>query len=204
MTSEASAESGALYTESVQRRREPLATRLQTPLHLTYQHGLQANVNRPGTSTQPYYSHQAAIGPSSSGNPSYYPFWPSAGGYSYSGNHQASQLGSFMQYQPQNVTSDPHTLGTASQVSISARPKAPTPSPSPPPPESYRHWDEIIVSFLKRLGLTQAVVGFEVDILVMNPAWEQKNVPGALEELTKNISVGNHLGSRKINLNTSR
>ena len=205
MTSESS-ESGALSTGSVQQYKSPAANS-QAPVHLTYQHGLQSsNVNRSGTSTQPYYSPQAAIGPSSSGNPSYYAFsswpagWPSTGGYAYPVNYQASQQGSYAQYQPRNVTSNSQPVykpGTASQVNVSTRLKAPTPSPSPPPPESYRHWDEIIVLFLKRLGLTQAVAGFEADILVMNPVSEQKNVRDALEELNKNISVGNRLVSGK-------
>lgn len=37
--------------------------------------------------------------------------------------------------------------------------------------------------------MTQAVAGFEADILVMSPVWEEKKVPDALDELSRNISV---------------
>jgi hypothetical protein len=51
----------------------------------------------------------------------------------------------------------------------------------------------------------QAVAGFEADILVMNPAWEQKKVPDALAELSRNISVGILPVSKPcMDLNTSR
>jgi hypothetical protein len=166
-----------------------------TPV-LTYQRGLQANnLNRAGTSSQPYYPPQATVsGPSSSGNPSYYSYsswpsgWPSVGGYAYTGNYQVPQQGSFVQYNVSSDVAQPVSIpGTAPQAHIS---KSPVPSPSSPPPESYRHWDEVILLFLKRLGLTQAVAGFEADILVMNTVWEQKKVPDALTELSRNISVG--------------
>jgi hypothetical protein len=133
-------------------------------------------------------------------NPNYYGYsswqsgWPSVGGYAYPGNYQAPQQGSFVQYQPQN---------DVPQAKIPTKAKSPTPSPSPPPPESYRHWDEVIVSFLTKLGLTQAAAGFEADILVMNPEWEQNKVPAALKELCMNISVGFASSSKDMHLNTS-
>ncbi|KAG5650382.1 hypothetical protein H0H81_012424 [Sphagnurus paluster] len=65
----------------------------------------------------------------------------------------------------------------------------PVSTPSPPPPETYRHWDQLIYSFLSKLGLHQAVAGFEADLLIMNATWEQKTVPGALSELAKGISI---------------
>ncbi|KAG5641894.1 hypothetical protein DXG03_003981 [Asterophora parasitica] len=73
------------------------------------------------------------------------------------------------------------------------KPKSPSPpppprSPSPPPPETYRYWDQAIHGFLTRLGLTQAAAGFEADFLVMNPTWEQKNIPGALTDLAKQLA----------------
>jgi len=182
---------------------DPPAASSQHPIHLTYLHGLQANdLDRAGTSTHPYYSPQTA---SSSGNASYYNHlwqsgWPSVGVYGYPGNYQVPQQGSFVQPQLQNVISDValpvHTPASAPQANIPTRPKSPMLSPSPPPPESFRHWDEVIMLFLTRLGLTQAAAGFKADILIMNPAWEQKKVPDAVTELSKNISVSVLLFSR--------
>ncbi|KAI0744095.1 hypothetical protein C8Q80DRAFT_1272681 [Daedaleopsis nitida] len=62
-------------------------------------------------------------------------------------------------------------------------------SPSPPPshPEYHRDWDAIIKSFLSAMGLTQALRGFEADMLVLNPEWERKRVPSALAELMKDL-----------------
>ncbi|KAK0443768.1 hypothetical protein EV421DRAFT_1803181 [Armillaria borealis] len=37
------------------------------------------------------------------------------------------------------------------------------------------------------MGLVQALRGFELDMLVLNPAWERETVPGALERLIENI-----------------
>ncbi|THH12676.1 hypothetical protein EW146_g7472 [Bondarzewia mesenterica] len=70
--------------------------------------------------------------------------------------------------------------------------KRPTPSPSPPPPELPRHWDAALKTFLSRVGLTQALRGFETDMLVLNPDWEANEVPPALTELRDNLSIGKH------------
>ena len=66
-------------------------------------------------------------------------------------------------------------------------PKVPTPTPSPPPPEFHRHWDSVIVSFLSSLGLSQALRGFENDMLVVNEDWERQMVPKAIGELMKDL-----------------
>ena len=65
----------------------------------------------------------------------------------------------------------------------------PSPSPSPPPPELPRHWDTALKHFLTRLGLTQTLRGFELDMLVMNPDHERSVVPGAIKDLLQNLSV---------------
>ena len=67
--------------------------------------------------------------------------------------------------------------------------KPKTPSPSPPPPEFHRHWDAVIVSFLRALGLHQALRGFENDMLVMNDDWERSKVPKAIGELMRDMMV---------------
>ncbi|KAJ7085849.1 hypothetical protein C8R43DRAFT_1142473 [Mycena crocata] len=66
-------------------------------------------------------------------------------------------------------------------------PPLPPPAPSTPPPPQYRQWDRVVKDFLARLGLNQAVSGFEADLLVMNPDFERLNVPSALSELLQGI-----------------
>ncbi|KII92625.1 hypothetical protein PLICRDRAFT_89194 [Plicaturopsis crispa FD-325 SS-3] len=60
-------------------------------------------------------------------------------------------------------------------------PKARTPTPSPLP--FHKYWDKALAAFFTRLGLTQTLRGLEADMIVMNPDWEQGQVPGALEDL---------------------
>ncbi|KAF8075941.1 hypothetical protein FPV67DRAFT_1604644 [Lyophyllum atratum] len=118
--------------------------------------------------------------------------WSNAGAYPYSAAYQTSQPYSqpaFVPYQPQNYAPLYSPVPTPP---IASRPRQKTPppsSPSPPPPEAYRDWDKAIHTFLTRLGLTQAAAGFEADLLVLNPTWEQNNVPDALAELTTQISL---------------
>ena len=66
----------------------------------------------------------------------------------------------------------------------------PAPNPHLPPPPPYKkHWDSAIKSFLRSVGLTQALRGFESDMLVLNSDWEGKRVPSALAQLVQDISV---------------
>ena len=52
------------------------------------------------------------------------------------------------------------------------------------------NWDSALKIFFKETGLVQALRGFELDMLVLNSAWERETVPGALERLVENIMVG--------------
>ncbi|KAK0201591.1 hypothetical protein DFS33DRAFT_1276458 [Desarmillaria ectypa] len=54
-------------------------------------------------------------------------------------------------------------------------------------PDNSQSWDSALKMFLQEMGLTQALRGFELDMLVLNPAWERQTVPGALESLIENI-----------------
>ncbi|KAJ8494965.1 hypothetical protein ONZ51_g1986 [Trametes cubensis] len=68
--------------------------------------------------------------------------------------------------------------------------KIPTPTPSPPPsppPEYHKDWDAVIKSFLSSIGFTQALRGFEADMVILNPEYERKKVPGALGDLMKGL-----------------
>ncbi|KAI0645795.1 hypothetical protein C8Q79DRAFT_1071341 [Trametes meyenii] len=66
--------------------------------------------------------------------------------------------------------------------------KTPAPPPSPSPPPEYRKdWDALIRTFLSTIGFSQAVRGFEADMLILNPEYERKRVPAALGVLMKDL-----------------
>ncbi|KDQ55821.1 hypothetical protein JAAARDRAFT_48664 [Jaapia argillacea MUCL 33604] len=153
-----------------------------------------------------YYSPPAQVTAGSSNNPSgpsYYnystPSWQNSWSYSYSSAapyHQ--QYPSYTsQYQgqhrhttyPQQPASQPHPQPETPRQ----KRKSPTPSPSPPPPAFHKDWDAIFKSFLERLGFTQALRGFEADILVLNPELERQEVPRALVGLVADLARLEHL-----------
>ncbi|KAF9070380.1 hypothetical protein BDP27DRAFT_1323948 [Rhodocollybia butyracea] len=80
--------------------------------------------------------------------------------------------------QPGLPSSKPPTVNFA-QTS-----KAPSPSP---PPEPSKNWDHALKTFLESIGMTKALRGFELDMLVLNSDWEKQKVPGALQELATSI-----------------
>lgn len=47
----------------------------------------------------------------------------------------------------------------------------------------------MIREFLTAAGLTQAVRGFDADVVVMNPGFEHDVVPGALDNLLESLVV---------------
>lgn len=162
------------------------------------------------TLTHPYAAgapSQDTTSPSFPGQPYYnYSAWRSGwpvGAYPYSGGGHTYQPGpgqhypqsSYTQYQPQSISQNLTPPQQNSAVPISQEPKSPT----PPTSDAYRHWDEMIKSFLTRIGLTQAFRGFESDLLVMNPDWERKVVPDALEALRRNLLV-----CRAVHISTHR
>ncbi|KAL5523940.1 hypothetical protein ACEPAG_8113 [Sanghuangporus baumii] len=51
-----------------------------------------------------------------------------------------------------------------------------------------KEWDSVLVSFFRRLGLQQALVGFHEDMLLLNEDWERKEVPGAINALVQDLS----------------
>lgn len=68
-----------------------------------------------------------------------------------------------------------------------------------PEPEFHRHWDEVICSFLKKVGMNQALKGFEDDMIVMNADWERQKVPGAIGDLMKDLmNLGKTKGSETL------
>ncbi len=55
--------------------------------------------------------------------------------------------------------------------------------------ENNQSWDCALKIFLNDMGLVQALRGFELDMLVLNPGWERETVPSALERFIENIKV---------------
>ena len=63
------------------------------------------------------------------------------------------------------------------------------PSPVPHAPDNPLEWNAVIKDFLSAAGLTQAVRGFDADMVIMNPGFERDIVPGALEDLLDSLVV---------------
>lgn len=118
-----------------------------------------------------------------------------AGQFAYPGYQQ------IYQQPPLSSQSQP----TAQPAAIPTRVYNPIPLPPPPPPEVKPllpprtptpelelppHWDVALTAFLKRAGLTQALSGFKLDILTMNPDWERVEIPKALDVLLTHVQVG--------------
>ncbi len=51
--------------------------------------------------------------------------------------------------------------------------------------ENNQSWDCALKISLNDMGLVQALRGFELDMLVLNPGWERETVPSALERLLR-------------------
>ncbi|KAF5372039.1 hypothetical protein D9615_008036 [Tricholomella constricta] len=153
------------------------------------------------SSTQPSSASPQSALPTQAHNQSYYNTfsswqanWTPTVGYPYSTASRPYAQTAFLPYQPPSSYTPQNNPHFTTTQTPKAKPRSPTPprptlSPSPPLPETYRHWDQVIYAFLTRLGLTQAASGFEADMLVMNPTWEQNNVPDALTELAKHIQL---------------
>ncbi|KAF9268825.1 hypothetical protein L218DRAFT_994645 [Marasmius fiardii PR-910] len=144
----------------------------------------------PGTSSSsshPYYDSTTA------GHGVWKNSWTMAYPYStQSTNNPYSPQFAFTQFQPSSYQSHYKLPAGNNQTSTyqhvepkSAKTKPRSPSPSPPDP--CRDWDVLLRAFMKRLGLTQTLEGFELDMLVMNRDWEESNIAASLEELVKGI-----------------
>ncbi|KAK1230249.1 hypothetical protein PQX77_006678 [Marasmius sp. AFHP31] len=141
-------------------------------------------------SGQPYYDSAAGVWKNS---------WTMAYPYSTqptpSGSNPYAQQFAFTQFQPSTFQShyklpiNPGQSSTSRSVDAKNAVKAKPPSPSPPPPDPCRDWDVLFRSFMKKLGLSQALKGFELDMLVMNSEWEENHIASALDELVKGVQV---------------
>ena len=63
------------------------------------------------------------------------------------------------------------------------------PSLAPSTTDNSREWSAVIRDFLSAAGLTQAVRGFDADMVIMNPSFEHDVVPGALDDLLDSLVV---------------
>ncbi|KAL0072323.1 hypothetical protein AAF712_000086 [Marasmius tenuissimus] len=141
-------------------------------------------------SGQPYYDSAAGVWKNS---------WTMAYPYSAqsapSGSNPYAQQFAFTQFQPSTFQShyklpiNPGQPSTSRSVDAKNAVKAKPPSPSPPPPDPCRDWDVLFRAFMKKLGLSQALKGFELDMLVMNSEWEENHIASALDELVKGVQV---------------
>lgn len=55
----------------------------------------------------------------------------------------------------------------------------------------FKHWDQALKDFLANMQLTQALRGFENDMLVLNPDWETKTVPLAMAKFLRTLVAMN-------------
>ncbi|KIL57847.1 hypothetical protein M378DRAFT_188368 [Amanita muscaria Koide BX008] len=55
----------------------------------------------------------------------------------------------------------------------------------------FKHWDQALRDFLVNMQLTQALRGFENDMLVLNPDWETKTVPLAMAKFLRTLVAMN-------------
>ncbi|KAH9944692.1 hypothetical protein B0H21DRAFT_694713, partial [Amylocystis lapponica] len=123
----------------------------------------------------------------------YYNYPPGAWGNAWPMGTYPYNAPEAYQYSQMNVL--PAAQGAQQNQSYYRSPAQPTvktktPSPSPSPaPEFRQQWDAVIKTFLSAVGLTQALRGFEADMIVMNPEWERKKVPIALGDLMKDLLI---------------
>ncbi|KAG2154364.1 uncharacterized protein EDB93DRAFT_1131789 [Suillus bovinus] len=117
------------------------------------------------------------------------PSYPYIASGSVSGQQTHYTQVPYPQYQPPAVTYQPRQ-----RTKVVQKPRSPTPEP-----ELHRHWDEVIRSFLKKVGMNQALKGFEDDMVVMNAEWERQKVPGAIGDLMKDLmNLGKPKGSETL------
>ncbi|KAI9067269.1 hypothetical protein FKP32DRAFT_1563904 [Trametes sanguinea] len=175
----------------------------QTPAPSHYsgyyaQHPPAQGAAQPQTGTYSYYSYPQNAW-SNTWNANAYQYG-AAGSYPYP----------YAQAQPTPQRSVPQATAPASApqqdakeiVAPTPKKKTPTPSPSPPPPapppEYHKDWDGVIKSFLSSIGFSQALRGFEADMIVLNPDFEREKVPSALGQLMKDLlSMGQNKGEEK-------
>lgn len=119
------------------------------------------------------------------GTPWQYNSWQAPYGMHATPHQVASHQGAAYQYLAPGGTFPQHVRPAQTPQTPQPRP----PSPSPPPQSLPRHWDVALRQFLTDSGLTQALRGLELDMLVLNEDRERKTVPAALQTFRTSLSV---------------
>lgn len=159
---------------SIQASQAPQQPGQYTQAHLTQQAQSQAQTQGQQNAAQAYYMGYPPGSWQNAWQLSGYPY-ATSGSSPYQQTHYTQiPYAQYQQYQPQLA---------ARQRKPPLKPRTPTPEPV------YRHWNEVIRAFLKKVGLTQALRGFEDDMVVLNADWERKSVPGAIGDLIRDLMV---------------
>lgn len=178
---------------------QPQPVRHPTPLYTTVPRPQPSTSTQPSPQTQLPAQTQAASAAAQSYYTMGYPpgSWQNAwqlprfpyatsGSAPYQQTHYAQiPYAQYQSYQAQ-AGIPLHSIQAAKQqqrVRVPPKPRTPTPEPV------YRHWDEVLRAFLRKVGLTQTLRGFEDDLVVMNEDWEKKCVPGAIGDLVRDMTV---------------
>ncbi|KAH7888927.1 hypothetical protein F5I97DRAFT_766769 [Phlebopus sp. FC_14] len=164
------------YYPSVQHTDLPTSQPQQQTVHYARAQPQAQAQGQPQNPAQTYYAVGYPPGPwQNAWQLSGYPY-ATSGSAPYQQSHYSQiPYAQYQSYQPQSQH-------------IARQRSKPQPKPRTPTPEPvYRHWDEVIRSFLKKVGLGQALRGFEDDMVVMNADWERKRVPGAVGDLVRDL-----------------
>ncbi|KAH9484866.1 hypothetical protein JR316_0001768 [Psilocybe cubensis] len=62
-------------------------------------------------------------------------------------------------------------------------------APKPLDPKTYKNWDQVVREFLLKTKMTEALKGFENDMLVLNPDWERTVMAEALKEMVDGLQA---------------
>ncbi|TBU33937.1 hypothetical protein BD311DRAFT_651340 [Dichomitus squalens] len=159
-----------------------------------YQTGTSQSASQPYPAQATYYPQQPPPGPAqpAAGNYSFYGYPPNAWANAWNTATYQYPPGTGYSYSyapPPQGSSQTAVAVSPAPVPVpapSAKQKSPSSSPSLPP-AYHKDWDAALKSFLSSIGFSQALRGFEADMLVLNPEWERKKVPLALGELMKDL-----------------
>ncbi|KAH9892662.1 hypothetical protein C8Q73DRAFT_67620 [Cubamyces lactineus] len=178
------------------------ATSHASPSQQTSQHSAPGGHYPPHANYYPQHAHTQGASQAQGSAYPYYNYsqnaWANAwntGAYQYGASGSYSYPYAQARPAPQQPvshapapTQQPPQTQTAPALPSKRKTSTPSPSPPPsPPPEYHKDWDAVIKSFLSSIGFTQALRGFEADMVVLNPEYERKKVPSALGDLMKGL-----------------
>lgn len=86
---------------------------------------------------------------------------------------------------PPTVLAQGYALPSQTLTEENSIPRSPSPQPTP----FRKHWDDVLKRFMEAAGLSQALRGFQSDMLVMSSEWEHGKVSIALATLREDLLV---------------